>query len=54
MRIFKKFYEYKSVLSYLNEFNEVKLDKIYYDVQSVVAGLIFICNVNEEIVKKVN
>ena len=30
------------------------LDKIYYDVQSVVAGLIFICNVNEEIVKKVN
>ena len=31
MRIFKKFYEYKSVLSYLNEFNDVKLAKIYYD-----------------------
>ena len=37
MRIFKKFYEYKDVLSYLNEFNNVKLAKIYFD------GLLYQC-----------
>lgn len=39
MRIFKKFFDYKSVLSYLNEFNDIKLVKICFD------GLLYRCEV---------